>query len=102
MQALEKALYVYSAWDGEKLVGLIRSVGDGLTIFYIQDLLVDPNYQGKGIGTKLLEDTLKKFSDVYQIVLITDDKEKTVNFYKKVGLNSGKETGVITFTKMNY
>lgn len=34
-QAIERSLEVVSAWDGEELVGLIRIVGDGLTIIYI-------------------------------------------------------------------
>jgi len=102
MLSIEKAFYVYSAWDNNKLVGLIRCVGDGLTILYIQDLLVLPKYQGKGIGSKLLSDTLNKFNEVYQTVLMTDDTEKTVSFYKKCGLKSSKETGGVAFSRMVY
>ena len=48
-EVLEKAyansLCTLGAYDGYKLVGLIRSVGDGYTILFIQDLLVLPAYQ---------------------------------------------------------
>ena len=48
-QALSQSLDVISGWDGERLVGLIRTVGDGLTILYIQDILVLNAYQNKGL-----------------------------------------------------
>jgi len=102
MLALEKAFYVYSCWNDNELVGLVRCVGDGITILYIQDLLVLPKYQGQGIGAKLLKDTLEKFKSVYQVVLITDENDKTESFYKKIGLSSGKDKGIVPFIKMNY
>src|SRR5690625_5913427 len=39
-QAIEQSLEVISVWKDDELVGLIRVVGDGLTIIYIQDILV--------------------------------------------------------------
>ncbi|WP_430038931.1 GNAT family N-acetyltransferase [Peribacillus simplex] len=40
-----------TAWDDDKLVALIRVVGDGQTIIYIQVILVLENYQDQGIGS---------------------------------------------------
>lgn len=40
MEAMKSSLKVIAAWDNEKLVGLVRVVGDGKTIIYIQDILV--------------------------------------------------------------
>lgn len=54
-QAFHQSLFVMAAYDDdEELVGLIRAVGDGLTIVFIQDLLVCPHYQRQGIGRSLL------------------------------------------------
>ena len=39
----------------EELVGIGRVVGDGNIYFYIQDVIVSPEHQGKGIGVKVLE-----------------------------------------------
>lgn len=39
-QSVENSLYVLTAWHEDELIGLIRVVGDGLSIIYIQDLLV--------------------------------------------------------------
>ena len=49
--AVNNSLSVITAWQDDKLVGLIRAVGDGVTILYIQDILVNPEFQNKGIGT---------------------------------------------------
>lgn len=43
--AMQNYSTVYSAWDGEKLVGLISVMDDGIMTAYIHYLLVDPDYQ---------------------------------------------------------
>lgn len=53
-RSLENALTVRAVFDGAKLVGMGRLVGDGAVICYIQDMMVDPDYQGQNIGHKLL------------------------------------------------
>ena len=63
---------VLTAWDGKKLIGLVRTVGDGISIEYIQDILIDPEYQGWGIGSHLLEWVLEQSRDCYQVILTTD------------------------------
>lgn len=45
-QAILQSLDVITVWNDDKLVGLIRAIGDGLTIVYIQDILVLNAYQG--------------------------------------------------------
>ncbi|WP_236914178.1 GNAT family N-acetyltransferase [Clostridium sp. Cult2] len=44
--AINNSLKVLTAWDNDKLVGLIRVVGDNHTIIYIQDILILKEYQG--------------------------------------------------------
>lgn len=84
-QAFHQSLFVMAAYDDEELVGLIRMVGDGLTIVFIQDLLVYPHYQRQGIGRCLLEQTLERFKDVYQIQLATEQSVKNLAFYRELG-----------------
>ena len=84
-QAFHQSLFVMAAYDDEELVGLIRAVGDGLTIIFIQDLLVYPHYQRQGIGRCLLEQTLERFKDVYQIQLATEQSVKNLAFYRELG-----------------
>ena len=89
----ENALKVLGAFENEKLVGIIKAVGDNYSILYIQDIIVHPVYQRQGIGTALLKEMVNIYSHVYQKVLITDNTEKTLNFYKNYGFTDLAEIG---------
>ena len=54
-KALQNSLYTVCAVENGETVGMCRLVGDGVSIFYIQDVIVLPACQGKGIGRKLVE-----------------------------------------------
>lgn len=73
-RAIAQSLSVLGAYDGDQLVGLIRAVGDGETILFIQDLLVLPSYQRQGIGRQLVDALVDQFPQVRQRVLLTDDQ----------------------------
>ena len=96
-RALTHSLTVLSAYEGKQLVGLIRAVGDGETILFIQDLLVLPEYQRRGIGKQLIEALLARFPEVRQRVLLTDDDPKTRSVYKAAGFVESQQMGVIAF-----
>lgn len=83
--AYKHSLKILGAYDADKLVGIIRAVGDGYSIVYIQDIIVLPEYQRKGIGTLLIKEILSEYKDVYQKALMTDNTEESVQFYKSVG-----------------
>lgn len=83
--AYENSLKILGAYENEKLLGIIRVVGDGHSIVYIQDIIVLPEYQRHGIGTALLGKILEIYQNVYQKVLLTDNTEKTIQFYKAAG-----------------
>lgn len=83
-RAVEQSLVVHTLWDQTKLVALIRAVGDGETILYIQDLLVHPDYQRRGHGKRLLEELIAVYPHVRQKMLLTDDSTKTQRFYEAV------------------
>ena len=84
-QAVSNSLYVLSVWENGQLVGLIRLVGDGLTIVYIQDILVMKSHKRRKIGSLLLQKALEKFKNIRQKVLLTDDNEETRGFYEALG-----------------
>lgn len=83
--AIAGSLRVVTAWDGGHLVGLARIVGDGLTIVYLQDILVRPAHQRRGIGRELFDRVFEPYSDVRQKVLITDDHPAQKTFYESMG-----------------
>ena len=96
--AYKNSLHIIGAFnDEEKLVGVLRAVGDRASILFIQDILVTPEYQHEGIGTKLLQLTLEKYKNVYQIQLATDDSTKTVSFYESNGFTSLTSLNCVSF-----
>lgn len=96
--AFKNSLHIIGAFnDDEKLIGVLRGVGDGASILFIQDILVYPEYQHQGIGTKLLQQTLEKYKNVYQIQLATDDSTKTVSFYESNGFTNLTSLNCISF-----
>ena len=100
--AFEHSLKILGAHDGEKLVGIVRAVGDGFSVLFIQDILVLPEYQRKGIGKKLLETMLGLYPNIYQTQLVTDNTEKTVAFYKSCGFLPYSEINCEGFIKIQY
>lgn len=100
VEAYANSLCVIGAYDNEKLVGIIRAVGDGQTIVFVQDIIVLPEYQRKGIGTKLLKAVMDKYHDVYQMELLTDNTEKTKAFYRSVGFTASDDIGCVAFIRM--
>ncbi|MBR4421019.1 MAG: GNAT family N-acetyltransferase [Erysipelotrichaceae bacterium] len=99
-QVYADSLCVLGAYDSDKLVGILRAVGDGQTIVFVQDIIVLPEYQRKGIGTNLLKTIMEKYDDVYQMELLTDNTEKTKAFYRSVGFTSADEIGCVAFIRM--
>ena len=85
-RGFERSLLTLAAYEGETLVGLARAVGDGETVVLMQDLLVFPQYQRRGIGTALMRAMMERFANVRQFQLLTDDTEKTLAFYRSLGL----------------
>ncbi|MGT2894972.1 GNAT family N-acetyltransferase [Streptococcus entericus] len=100
-KGLQQSLYLLAAYDGEQLVGLLRAVGDGVTIVFIQDILVLPDYQRQGIGRTLMTITLERFSGVYQCHLLTDQTEKTRAFYTSLGFKEVSEQACAAYTFVN-
>ncbi|WOS95530.1 GNAT family N-acetyltransferase [Nosocomiicoccus massiliensis] len=100
-QAVNQSLYVLTAWEEDTLVGLIRVVGDGLTIIYIQDILVLKEYQNQGIATEMLQHVLTKYDNVRQKVLLTDEAPDVRHFYEKNGFESCDKGELVAFAKLN-
>ena len=87
-QSLAHSLAIYVARDGEKIVGLVRLVGDGFSSVFVQDLIVLPSYQRQGIGGSLMKEALRDYKDAYQVQLATEQTEKNVGFYRSMGFET--------------
>ncbi len=75
-------LIVSARLDG-KLIGIARSITDFSYCTYLSDLAVDKDYQKKGIGKKLIEETKKQSP---QATLILLSAPAAVNYYPKIGM----------------
>ena len=99
-KGFENSMLTLAAYDGEQIMGIIRTVGDGHTIVFVQDILVFPEHQRKGVGSALLQALLDRYSHVRQIELATDNTEKTVAFYRSMGFKERSEIGCCGFMRM--
>lgn len=84
VRAMHNSTHVISAWDGDKLVGLVRALDDGETVAFLHYLLVDPAYQGQHIGDELMKRIMKCFANLLYVKIMPSDP-KTIPFYERYG-----------------
>ena len=87
VKALAQSDTVISAWDSDKLIGLINAIDDGELTAYVHYLLVNPAYQKSGIGTELVT-RLKKVYEGYLSLVLTAENRELVSFYEKLGFQT--------------
>jgi ribosomal protein S18 acetylase RimI-like enzyme len=88
-KAIQTSHSVVTAWDDNKLVGLVNTIADDAMIVYIPYIVVRPEYQKKGIGQQLIRTILDEYRDYTRIVLIA--LGEVIGFYEKCGFQVGKE-----------
>ena len=86
IKALKGSSLVITAWDGSKLVGLLRGIDDGEMVAFLHYLLVHPDYQGMGIATHLLDMAKEKYKSYLYLNVMPDEKEN-IPFYERHGFN---------------
>ncbi|MCK5332470.1 GNAT family N-acetyltransferase [Candidatus Parcubacteria bacterium] len=99
LKAIKRSLTTITAWHNNKLVGLVRVVGDGFTIIYIQDIIVHRKYQRKQIVTTLVKKILNRYKDVRQCVLLTEESRAIRNFYESLEFESCDRGSLVSFIK---
>ena len=75
--ALKNSLFIVSIWDEGKLIGFGRIVGDQGITYIISDIMVDPDYQGKGFGKIIMKEIdhyLEENTDEYAYVCLIANK----------------------------
>ena len=82
-QMLKKASLTVTAWDGNELVGIARSVTDFAYCCYVSDLAVRGKYQKKGIGKKLLQITKDNIHNNAKIILLAAPQSE--EYYPHIG-----------------
>jgi GNAT superfamily N-acetyltransferase len=88
-KAMKNSDTVFTAWENDKLIGLVNALDDGIMTAYVHYLLVNPEYQCKGIGKELVNLIKEHYKDYLRIVLIAYDKE--AGFYENCGFKAGND-----------
>ena len=79
----ENSDLIVTAWDGDKLVGVSRTVTDWVWCSYLADLAVSPDYKKSGIGKKLIELTRERIGEQSMLLLLS--VPTAMDYYPKVG-----------------
>ena len=86
---IDKAYMILCVRDDEKAIGVVRLLWDGGYIAFLSDVIVDPKYQGQGIGRKLVETSIQKLKEGmkpgYKVKLTLNSAKGKEAFYEKFG-----------------
>jgi len=82
-----------SAWDGEKLIGIARSMTDFHYACYLSDLAVDKKYQNSGIGKRLQDITQEQLGQKCKLILIASPAANS--YYEHIGFTNNQRCWVL-------
>ena len=87
---------VVTAWDHDRLVGFARATSDGIYRATIWDVVIHPDYQGEGLGRKLVETVLSHplVSRIERVYLMTTHQQ---TFYQRIGFQENQTTTMVLF-----
>lgn len=83
-KALMHSSTVLTAWDGARLVGLVRALDDSELVAYVHYVLVHPDYHGQGIAGAMIEMIKQKYKN-YLYIEGMPEESKNAAFYQKHG-----------------
>ena len=83
-----------SVWDGDRLIGFARATSDGIYRATIWDVAIHPDYQGAGLGRKLVETVLMHphVNRVERVYLTTTHQQ---SFYERIGFECNSSTTMV-------
>lgn len=96
--AIRNSNPVVTVWDGDHLIGFARAASDGIFRATIWDVVVHPDYQGAGLGRKLVETVLMHphVNRVERVYLMTTNQQQ---FYKRIGFEENQTATMVLFNK---
>lgn len=96
--AIANSKPVVTLWDGDRQIGFARATSDGIYRAMIWDVVVHPDYQGAGLGRKLVETVLMHphVNRVERVYLTTTKQQQ---FYERIGFEANQTTTMILFNK---
>lgn len=91
--SFENSYAVIFVYDENKIIGIGRSISDGVRQSALYDIAVDPEYQGHHIGYTIVKSLMSKTPEANFILYASPGKE---DFYRRLGMRKMK-TGMILF-----
>ncbi len=98
LKALNNSETVFTAWDDDTLVGLINAIDDGELTAYVHYLLVSPDYQGKNVGSTLVDMVKEKYSDYLYLFLVAE-APPLIDYYRRLGFEHLESRSVMAISK---
>ncbi|MBE9077810.1 GNAT family N-acetyltransferase [Romeria aff. gracilis LEGE 07310] len=89
-QALLNSHALVSAWEGERLIGIGNAISDGFLVVYYPHLLVHPDFQGQGIGKRIMEILKQRYEGLHMQMLVAEGD--AIAFYEKCGFARAGQT----------
>ncbi|MEM9542041.1 MAG: GNAT family N-acetyltransferase [Cyanobacteria bacterium P01_E01_bin.42] len=98
--AIENSNPTITVWDGDRLIGFARATSDGIYRATIWDVVIHPDYQGAGLGRKLVETVIAhpQVNRVERIYLMTTHQQ---HFYERIGFEENQTTTMILYGNAN-
>jgi ribosomal protein S18 acetylase RimI-like enzyme len=90
LAALRQSETLVTARVDGKLVGIGNAISDGHLVVYYPHMLVDPNYQGQGIGRKMMVSMMNIYKGFHQQMLTSD--KNAIGFYQALGFSRAGST----------
>jgi predicted N-acetyltransferase YhbS len=95
---IQHANLLCTAWDGETLVGVARSVTDFEYCCYLSDLAVDAAYQKRGVGRELIRLTQSRLGQQAKIILLAAPAAE--KYYPRIGFEAHPSAWILSSTKV--
>lgn len=94
--AIAHSYPVVTAWDRDVLIGFARATSDGVFRATIWDVVISPDYQGGGLGRKMVETLVSHphMSRVERVYLMTTRQQ---GFYERIGFEENASTTMVLY-----
>lgn len=92
---------IVTVWDRQKLIGFARATSDGIYRATIWDVIIHPEYQGAGLGRKLVETVLSHplMNRVERVYLMTTHQQR---FYERIGFQENSTTTMVLYNQPEF
>ncbi|MCS7030927.1 MAG: GNAT family N-acetyltransferase [Gloeomargarita sp. SKYG116] len=96
--AVDHSEPVVTVWDGERLIGFARATSDWVYRAVLWDVVIHPEYRGRGLGRQLVETLLAHPSirSVERVYLMTSSQQ---GFYERLGFEENLTTTMVRYQR---